>query len=131
MNLWCSLGMWMLALACVWKSTRIILLALSTSACLPVMRKVRLRSLELLISILQPLLDSMPVSFLLASPTPNPSMFIAFLITGKQADVLKAKRMILVDFQTQADASIHIPKEHHRFLLGKGGSKLQELERQT
>ena len=45
--------------------------------------------------------------------------------------MLKAKRMILVDFQTQANASIHIPKEHHRFLLGKGGSKLQELERQT
>merc|ERR1719292_3941 len=56
---------------------------------------------------------------------------LTFLITGKQADVLKAKRMILVDFQTQANATIHIPKEHHRFLLGKGGSKLQELERQT
>merc|ERR1712012_612609 len=46
-------------------------------------------------------------------------------------DVLKAKRMILVDFQTQANATIQIPKEHHRFLLGKGGSKLQELERLT
>jgi len=56
---------------------------------------------------------------------------LTFLITGKQADVLKAKRMILVDFQTQANASINIPKEHHRFLLGKGGAKLQELERQT
>merc|ERR1719494_573428 len=56
---------------------------------------------------------------------------LTFLITGKQADVLKAKRMILVDFQTQANATIHIPKEHHRFLLGKGGSKLQELERLT
>merc|ERR1719153_2097789 len=56
---------------------------------------------------------------------------LTFLITGKQADVLKAKRMILVDFQTQANATIQIPKEHHRFLLGKGGSKLQELERLT
>ena len=56
---------------------------------------------------------------------------LTFLITGKQADVLKAKRMILVDFQTQANASINIQKEHHRFLLGKGGAKLQELERQT
>jgi polyribonucleotide nucleotidyltransferase len=56
---------------------------------------------------------------------------LTFLITGKQTDVLKAKRMILVDFQTQAQATINIPKEHHRFLLGKGGSKLQELERNT
>lgn len=56
---------------------------------------------------------------------------LTFLITGKQPDVLKAKRMILVDFQTQANATINIPKEHHRFLLGKGGAKLQDLERQT
>merc|ERR1712180_447430 len=56
---------------------------------------------------------------------------LTFLITGKQPDVLKARRMILVDFQTQANATINIPKEHHRFLLGKGGAKLQELERNT
>jgi len=56
---------------------------------------------------------------------------LTFLITGKQDQVLKAKRLILVDFQTQANATINIPKEHHRFLLGKGGSKLQDLERQT
>merc|ERR1719376_69523 len=40
-------------------------------------------------------------------------------------------REVLVGFQTQANASISIPKEHHRFLLGKGGSKLQELEKNT
>jgi len=56
---------------------------------------------------------------------------LTFLITGKQSDTLKAKRMILVDFQTQASSTINIPKEHHRFLLGKGGAKLQELERNT
>lgn len=56
---------------------------------------------------------------------------LTFLITGKQADVLKAKRMILENFQTTIQANINIPKEHHRFLLGKGGSKLQELERNT
>jgi len=56
---------------------------------------------------------------------------LTFLITGKQADVLRAKREVLVGFQTQANSSITIPKEHHRFLLGKGGSKLQELERNT
>jgi len=56
---------------------------------------------------------------------------LTFLITGKQPDVLKAKRMILENFQTTINATINIPKEHHRFLLGKGGSKLQELERNT
>ena len=56
---------------------------------------------------------------------------LTFLITGKQPDVLKAKRMILLDFQTQANHTINIPKEHHRFLLGKGGSKLQDLEQMT
>ena len=36
---------------------------------------------------------------------------LTFLITGKQADVLKAKRMILVDFQTQANATVHMEKK--------------------
>lgn len=56
---------------------------------------------------------------------------LTFLITGKQTDVLRAKREVLVGFQTQANSTITIPKDHHRFLLGKGGSKLQELERNT
>merc|ERR1712180_162502 len=56
---------------------------------------------------------------------------LTFLITGKQPDVLKARRMILENFQTTVNTTINIPKEHHRFLLGKGGAKLQELERNT
>ena len=56
---------------------------------------------------------------------------LTFLITGKQQDVLRAKREVLIVFQTSASASVNIPKEHHRFLLGKGGSKLQELEINT
>merc|ERR1712079_566491 len=56
---------------------------------------------------------------------------LTFLITGKPDAVLRAKREVLVGFQTQANASISIPKEHHRFLLGKGGMKLQELEKNT
>jgi len=56
---------------------------------------------------------------------------LTFLITAKPEQVLKAKRDVLVHFQTQANITINIPKEHHRFLLGKGGSKLQELERAT
>merc|ERR1712223_1149529 len=56
---------------------------------------------------------------------------LTFLITGKGDTVMKAKREILQGFQQQGSATINIPKEHHRFLLGKGGVKLQDLEKQT
>ena len=55
---------------------------------------------------------------------------LTFPITGKQPDVLKAMRMILVDSQTLAH-TLNIPKEHHGFLLGKGSSKLQDIEQMT
>ena len=56
---------------------------------------------------------------------------LTFLITGKPDAVLRAKREVLVGFQTQGSATITVPKEHHRFLLGKGGAKLQDLEKST
>jgi len=56
---------------------------------------------------------------------------LTFLLTGKPDAVLKAKREVLVSFQTQANATMSIPKEHHRHLLGKGGTKLQEMEKNT
>lgn len=31
----------------------------------------------------------------------------------------------------QASATVAIPKEHHRFVIGKSGEKLQELELKT
>lgn len=31
----------------------------------------------------------------------------------------------------QASATVAIPKEHHRFVIGKNGEKLQELELKT
>ena len=33
--------------------------------------------------------------------------------------------------KTKASSTISIPKEHHRFILGRGGSNLQELETRT
>jgi hypothetical protein len=56
---------------------------------------------------------------------------LTFLITGKEEAVLLAKRMISSELQTQASASLPIPKEHHRFILGKSGKKLSELEQNT
>lgn len=56
---------------------------------------------------------------------------LTFLVTGKQSDVLEARRKILTQFQTQASKQISIPKEHHRWILGKKGEKLKELEKST
>ncbi|XP_022819366.1 vigilin [Spodoptera litura] len=56
---------------------------------------------------------------------------LTFLITGKHSAVLDARRLILTHFQQQASKQINIPKEHHRWILGKQGQKLKELEKVT
>ncbi|CAH1154251.1 unnamed protein product [Phaedon cochleariae] len=56
---------------------------------------------------------------------------LTFLVTGKQNEVLEARRKILTHFQTQASKQISIPKEHHRWILGKKGDRLRELEKNT
>merc|ERR1711981_28140 len=61
----------------------------------------------------------------------NKDQSLTFLISGKQETVLKARRELLVQFQTQASHSIAVPKDHHRYILGRGGTKLQELEQKT
>jgi len=61
----------------------------------------------------------------------NKDQSLTFLISGKQETVLRARRELLVSFQTQASHSIAVPKDHHRYILGRGGSKLQELEQKT
>ena len=33
--------------------------------------------------------------------------------------------------QTKASSTITIPKEHHRYILGRGGTNLQDLETRT
>lgn len=56
---------------------------------------------------------------------------LTFLVTGKTTEVMEARRKIFVHFQTQASRSISIPREHHRWILGKKGEKLRELEKMT
>lgn len=56
---------------------------------------------------------------------------LTFLITGKKSQVLDAKRRILTIFQTQASKQISIPKDHHRWILGKQGQRLKDLEKTT
>jgi len=56
---------------------------------------------------------------------------LTILVTGKRENVAQAKRLVLNALQTQAEIKLHIPREHHKFILGKGGQKLRNLELQT
>lgn len=56
---------------------------------------------------------------------------LTFLVTGKPDNVNEARRKILIHFQTQANKSVMIPKEHHKWVLGKMGQRLKDLERET
>uniref|UniRef100_A0A2P2HWJ6 Vigilin n=1 Tax=Hirondellea gigas TaxID=1518452 RepID=A0A2P2HWJ6_9CRUS len=56
---------------------------------------------------------------------------LTFLVTGKPDAVAKARKLVLEKFLAQNRTTINIPKEHHKFLLGKKGKKLQELELNT
>lgn len=56
---------------------------------------------------------------------------LTFLVTGKNTEVLEARRKIFVHFQTQASKQISVPRDHHRWILGKKGDKLRELEKLT
>lgn len=56
---------------------------------------------------------------------------LSIMVTGKLDSVMKARKEIVARLQTQASATVVIPKEHHRFVIGKSGEKLQELELKT
>ncbi|XP_039250831.1 vigilin-like [Styela clava] len=56
---------------------------------------------------------------------------LSLLVSGQLDAVLRARRDIFNRLQTQARVTLDIPKEHHRVILGKGGSKLQKLELDT
>lgn len=53
---------------------------------------------------------------------------LTFLITGKEDNVNSAKRLLGAEMETQIQAEIRIPKQHHKFVLGKAGQKLKELQ---
>ncbi|XP_071500490.1 vigilin-like [Diadema antillarum] len=53
---------------------------------------------------------------------------LTIVVTGKEDAVMKARREVMNKLQTQANIQIAIPKDHHRFIIGKEGKKLKELE---
>ncbi|XP_056664590.1 vigilin isoform X2 [Monodelphis domestica] len=56
---------------------------------------------------------------------------LSIMVSGKLEAVMKARKDIVARLQTQASATVAIPKEHHRFVIGKNGEKLQDLELKT
>ncbi|XP_074592950.1 vigilin-like [Brevipalpus obovatus] len=56
---------------------------------------------------------------------------LSFLISGKEQGVNKAWKMLSSAVQVRAERSVNIPREHHKFVLGKGGAKLRDLEERT
>lgn len=56
---------------------------------------------------------------------------LTVLITGKRGKVEEARARLVRELQTQVTREISIPKEHHRVLIGKEGSKLHQLEQET
>lgn len=56
---------------------------------------------------------------------------LTVVITGKVDVVMKARKYVVQQLQTQAHDQVKIPKEHHRYLLGPKGKKLADLELKT
>ncbi|XP_015787332.1 vigilin [Tetranychus urticae] len=56
---------------------------------------------------------------------------LTFLISGREDAVALAKKKIAEALQSRGEKSVHIPKEHHKFVLGKNGLKLKDLEERT
>lgn len=56
---------------------------------------------------------------------------LSFLVSGKADAVPKAKKLILEKFMVQNTKIIQVPKEHHKLILGKKGTRLRELEQNT
>jgi predicted PilT family ATPase len=56
---------------------------------------------------------------------------LTVVITGKVDKVMQARKLVVQQLQTQAMAQVAIPKEHHRYILGPKGKRLQDLELAT
>lgn len=56
---------------------------------------------------------------------------LSFLVYGTAQGVKEARKLIQEKFQRQASKTIMVPKENHRFLLGKQGKLLRKLETDT
>jgi len=53
------------------------------------------------------------------------------VISGPEERVIEAKRTIINELQTERDTKIRVPKEQHKFLIGKAGAVLKELQEKS
>lgn len=53
------------------------------------------------------------------------------VITGTEEKVIEAKRSIVNELVKEAEHQIRVPKEQHKFLIGKSGIVLRELQEKT
>jgi predicted RNA-binding protein YlqC (UPF0109 family) len=56
---------------------------------------------------------------------------ICIMVSGRPESVKKARRQLLASLQKQVEHRIIVPKEFHGAILGKGASRLRELESET
>ncbi|KAL5252053.1 hypothetical protein ACHWQZ_G015010 [Mnemiopsis leidyi] len=56
---------------------------------------------------------------------------VTVMVTGKAANVSDAKVRLQKDLQTNATATISIPKEHHKNIIGKNRSKIEQIQKDT
>lgn len=56
---------------------------------------------------------------------------VTVMVTGKAANVSEAKVRLQKDLQTNATATISIPKEHHKNIIGKNRSKIEQIQKET
>lgn len=61
----------------------------------------------------------------------NKDQCLTVMITGKREETAKAQHEVITKLQVHANIEIKIPKDHHRFILGKGGKNLHELQLMT
>ena len=53
------------------------------------------------------------------------------VISGPEDKILEAKRTIVNELQTERDTKIKVPKEQHKYLIGKAGAVLKELQEKS
>lgn len=53
------------------------------------------------------------------------------VISGNEEKVLDAKKAIIAELQTERDFKMKVPKDQHKFLIGKGGIVLKDLQEKT
>ncbi|XP_067881474.1 vigilin-like [Heterodontus francisci] len=56
---------------------------------------------------------------------------LSIMVTGKHEAVLRAHQEMVSRLQIQSTLSVSIPKEHHRFVIGRSGERLHDVELRT